>query len=80
MARIHTALKRGGILVGQFYGDKDSWNVVGDYRTYYTEKDVRLLFSDSGFKILHFNSEESNGISRLGKTKHKHVIHFIVRK
>lgn len=80
LVRIQKSLKLGGVFVGQFHGNRDSWNTPDDYRTYYTKEEVCSLFSIHNFKVLHLESEEEDTTSRLGKPKHKHLFHFIVQK
>lgn len=80
LPKINKSLKCDGIFIGQFFGEKDSWNVKGDYRTYYTKKSIITLLKSLDFKILFFSCEQGDGFSRLGKPKYKQIFHFIVKK
>ncbi len=75
---IYNSLAPGGILTGQFYGERDSWNVCGDYRIYTSEDKIKELLAD--YEIIFLNEVEKDTTSRLGKLKHTHFFEFIVRK
>lgn len=75
--KIILSLKLGGIFVGQFFGDRDGW-IKDMNMTFQTREEVEKLLSD--FEVLSFEEEEEDKVSAVGKLKHWHIFHFIVRK
>jgi len=75
--RIASAVKEGGILVGQFFGDKDEWRSDSTMNFHTKERAVNLL---SGLEILLFEEKENDRPTAAGELKHWHVFDFIVRK
>ncbi len=53
--KIKNSLKPNGILVGQFFGEKDSWKQTRPNLTFHTRKQVEDLLSD--MEILEFNED-----------------------
>lgn len=72
------SLKPGGVFVGQFFGDRDAWNIEGKSMTFQTREEVETLLSD--FKIIELKEEEVDGKTASGDAKHWHVFHFIAVK
>jgi len=72
------SLKNGGILTGQFFGEKDEWNVEGHKMNFQTREQAEKLLSD--LEVIDFKEEEANRPTAKGDMKHWHVFHFIVRK
>ncbi|MDB5266579.1 MAG: class SAM-dependent methyltransferase [Parcubacteria group bacterium] len=72
------SLKPGGVFVGQFFGDRDEWNVEGRDMTFQTKEEAESLLQ--GLKIAEFSEEEKDGKTAAGETKHWHVFHFIAVK
>lgn len=75
---ITSSLKKGGILTGQFFGEKDEWNVLGHKMNFHTLEQTEKLLS--GLEIIDFNEEETDRPTAKGDIKHWHVFHFIVKK
>jgi len=72
------SLKSGGILTGQFFGEKDEWNVAGHKMNFQTREQTEKLLS--GLEIIYFQEEEADRATAKGEMKHWHVFHFIARK
>lgn len=78
MGAIKRALKVGGLISGQIFGDRDEWNVPGATSSYLTKEKFDEVFV--GFEILYFEEEELDKETALGKLKHWHTFHFIARR
>jgi SAM-dependent methyltransferase len=76
--KIKNSLKLNGILVGQFFGEKDSWKETKPNLTFHTRKQVEDLLSD--MQILEFKEEEYDASPAVGEMKHWHVFNVIFRK
>jgi tellurite methyltransferase len=72
------SLKPGGVFVGQFFGEKDEWNIEGRNMSFQTKEAAESLLH--GLKIVEFNEEERDGRTAVGDIKHWHVFHFIAVK
>jgi SAM-dependent methyltransferase len=72
------SLKKGGILTGQFFGEKDEWNIPGHKMNFQTREQTEKLLN--GLEIIDFEEEEALRKTAKGDMKHWHVFHFIVRK
>ncbi len=77
-ASLKTSLKKNGVLTGQFFGDKDSWNDGNPDMTFHTREQALALLSD--LDICKFCTHDNDGITALGHKKHWHVFHFIARR
>jgi len=77
MIDIKHSLKNDGILVGQFFGIKDSWNSHGGV-CIYTEKEIKYFLSD--LDVIYFQEEEKDGQTAMDGEKHWHIFHFIAKK
>jgi hypothetical protein len=75
---IQASVKRGGILVGNIFGDRDGWNKDGDYKTFLTKEECLKYFSN--WEILHFEEKERDDETALGVPKHWHEFDIIARK
>lgn len=71
------SLKHGGIFVGQFFSEKDSWFGNSDINFFSKEHVDELL---SGFGIIHLQEKEYNKNTAGGTPKHWGEFEFIVRK
>ena len=72
------ALKPGGLLVGQLFGDQDSWAGTPGM-SFHSESAARALLS--GHELLRFDVEnEPDSHTLSGKSKHWHAFHLIVRR
>ncbi len=76
--KIKYSLKPNGILVGQFFGEKDSWKQTRPNLTFHTRKQVEDLLSD--MQILEFKEEEYDALPAVGEMKHWHVFNVIAKK
>jgi len=74
---IVTALRPGGRLCGQLFGDRDSWASYGDISTHTREQVEALL---SPFEVEVLDEEEHPGSTALGEEKHWHLFHIVARK
>ncbi len=71
------SLKPGGIFVGQIFGDRDQSILPGVTLTYLTKVQIQDIFS--GMEILKMEEFEEDKLSTLGRPKHFHEFHLIVR-
>lgn len=74
---IYNSLRPGGILTGQFFGDRDEWK-NNSSMTFFSLKDSKKILSH--FKILSFQEEEKDKTTAAGEMKHWHIFHFVVEK
>lgn len=77
-SKIITALKRGGVFCGQFFGNRDSWAQEGSIMNFHTMNNIEKLCCK--FKIAKIEEEEKDDVTALGKSKHWHVFHVIAVK
>lgn len=76
--QIISSLKTGGILVGQFFGERDEWNKPDGKLAFQSKEKVLNLLKD--LEIIEFVEEEKEGSTAAGTMKHWHVFHVIGRK
>lgn len=77
-AAILASLKPGGVLTGQFFGDRDDW-VGTPNMTFQTLDEAKCLLSP--LTVLSFREEDDPNSQTLnGTSKHWHLYHFIARK
>lgn len=76
--KIKYSLGKDAIFVGQFFGNKDSFNKKKYRVTFNTKKQVLGMLH--GLKILEFMEEEKEGHITSGEPRHWHVFHFIAQK
>ncbi len=74
---IKQSLVQGGILCGQFFGDRDEWHTNPEM-TFHTKEQVEQLLSD--VEVILLDEEEKDGHIANGTPKHWHIFHFIARK
>jgi SAM-dependent methyltransferase len=72
------SLKPGGVFVGQFFGERDSWNIKGSKKTFHTIDEAKRLIAK--LRIAEFREEEGERPTSHGLFKHEHVFHFIAIK
>ncbi len=73
---IHS-LKKGGIFVGQLFGEEDGW--AGDTKmTFHSDTEIKDLLQP--FNILVYREEKKLGTTVAGKEKFWHVLHIIAEK
>jgi len=71
------ALRSGGRISCQLYGDRDSW--VGDPTiTFFTLGGVEALLNP--LDVEHFREEEDDSTTPRGGQKHWHIFHIVARK
>ncbi len=75
--KIYQSLKQGGILVGQFFGDRDEWRDNPEM-TFTSRARVDELLSR--FKVMSLEEEERDSVTAVGEMKHWHIFNFIVEK
>lgn len=78
LEKIIQSLKKGGVFVGQFFGDRDSWNVRESGKTFHTLDEAKKMLSN--LRMVEFREEEMDGKTARGTPKHWHVFHFIAIK
>lgn len=78
ITKIKKALKSKAIFAGQFFGIRDEWNKTRSGMSFITREQIEKLFSD--LEIIDLTEEEKDEAPVIGKTKHWHIFHFIVRK
>lgn len=66
------------ILLGSFFGKKDSWNRKQNNMTFFSKEEVLNLFED--FEIISFFEKDENGKTVLGKEKHWNIFYVIAKK
>lgn len=77
-AALLAALKPGGIVTGQFFGDRDDWAGT-PAMTFHTAAEARALLAP--LTVLEFTEEDDPGSQTLsGQAKHWHLFHFIARR
>lgn len=72
-----SSLTKDGILVGQFFGKKDSWSERPNM-TFHTEDEVQEMLSK--FKTLSYEVIDKEGETLSGEHKHWHVFNVIAQK
>ena len=74
---IIAALRPGGRVACQLYGDRDSW--VGDPTvTFFSRGGVDALLNP--LDVEHLREEEDDSTTPRGKPKHWHIFHIVARK
>ena len=73
-----SSLKTGGIFVGNFLGEKDSWNCQKVDMIFFNDELIKELFK--GFEIIKFEEVEKEGKTVLGNNKHWHIYNVIAKK
>lgn len=76
--RLKSALRPGGIFVGQFFGERDSWVNSGRDMTFVTREEAKRLLD--GLTVLEFEEEDEDGTTAFGVEKHWHVFHIMARR
>jgi len=80
-ARIVDALEPGGRFCGQFFGERDSWARPGSGKTgitFLSRTEATALLGP--LAVERFLEEETDAERPVGKTKHWHLFHVVVRK
>ena len=76
--KIKKSLKKGGIFTGQFFGNKDEWNLYSRSMTFLTkEKSLKLV---KNMDIIKFTEEEKDEKTAGGVDKHWHIFNMILRR
>jgi tellurite methyltransferase len=80
---IFTKIKRSlvvdGVFTGQFFGDRDDWNVPPRTLTFLARQEVEYLLAD--MEILELAEEERDSPTVTSKQlKHWHLFHLIAKK
>lgn len=75
--KIYNSLKDGGIFCGQLFGEHDDWS-SNTSMTFQSRKDIQNLLSR--FEVIEFTEEEKDEMPAVGKEKHWHLFHFILKK
>jgi SAM-dependent methyltransferase len=77
-AAILASLKPGGLLVGQLFGDRDTW-AGSSGMNFHTETQARALLAD--LSVLRFDIEDDETSKTMtGKLKHWHAFHIIAQR
>lgn len=77
--KIKRSLVVGGIFTGQFFGDRDEWNVPSRTMTFHARQEVESLLADMA--ILELTEEEIDSPTVTSKQiKHWHLFNFIAKK
>ncbi len=77
LEKIKRSLKKGGIFCGQFFGDRDEWN-INPKMTFHTKAEVENLLKD--LEVISFKEDEKEDKTATGGMKHWHIFHIIARK
>lgn len=75
--RILAALRSGGRVSCQLYGDRDSW-VGRPGMTFFTRSGVDALLQP--LDVEHFREEEDDSETPRGERKHWHIFHIVARR
>ena len=76
-ARLLHALKPGGRISCQLYGERDSW--FGDATiSFFTRQEAEAMLATLDVEM--FEEEESDSTTPRGKTKHWHIFHIVARR
>jgi len=75
--RIVASLRPGGRFCGQLFGDRDGWSGEDDM-TFVTRAALDELLD--GLEIEQLDELEEDGHTAIGKAKHWHLYHLVVRK
>ncbi len=73
--KLLSSLKKEGVIVGQFFGERDGWNNADKNMTFQTKEEVLGLLH--GLTLEEFVEEEKEGLIASGAQKHWHVFHFV---
>jgi SAM-dependent methyltransferase len=76
-ARIGEALRCGGRLSGQLFGDRDGWSGEPGI-TFHTRADIDRLLA--AFDAERLDEEEEDSTTVVGDAKHWHLFHIVARK
>lgn len=71
------SLKKGGIVTGQFFGDRDEWK-NNPAMTFLSKFQANEYLGS--LKVLSFEEEERDKKTARGEMKHWHVFHFIAER
>ncbi|GAB4464761.1 MAG: class I SAM-dependent methyltransferase [Elainellaceae cyanobacterium] len=71
------ALRHGGRMSGQIFGDRDSWAAY-DHMTHHTRAQVEALLQP--FTIEMLEEEAHPGKTAMGEDKFWHIFHWVIRK
>lgn len=74
-ARVRTALRPGGVFLGQFLGPRDDWAARG-YSTHDADAVRELL---AGWQVHHWQEDERPGRTATGTPKYWHVFHVVAQ-
>ncbi|KTT08402.1 methyltransferase type 12 [Pseudomonas oryzihabitans] len=75
-ARITSATRSGGLFCGQLFGERDSWAHKGV--TVVSEVGLQRLLE--AWDVLHHREEEEDGHTPVGRPKHWHIHHLVLRR
>ncbi|GIW73897.1 MAG: hypothetical protein KatS3mg103_0419 [Phycisphaerales bacterium] len=75
---IHRAIRPGGVLACQLFGDADSWAALPD-RTHHSRRQVGALLRGR-YRVVHLREERADGHDAEGYAKHWHVFHLVARR
>lgn len=76
--RVLEALRPGGVITGQLFGDRDEWAATDSMTFHNRELALQVL---QPLQILHFDEEDNpHATIASGARKHWHLFHFIAAK
>ncbi|MFQ3627857.1 MAG: class I SAM-dependent methyltransferase [Cyanobacteriota bacterium] len=75
--RLTHALRPGGRMCGQLFGDRDSWAAY-DHMTHHTRAQAEALLQP--FTIEMLEEEAHPGKTAMGEDKFWHIFHWVIRK
>ena len=75
--KLISSLKKGGVINGQFFGNRDGWNYNEDM-TFLTIEEARELLSE--LNLISFEEKEAPGVTAAGNIKQWHIFDFIAKK
>lgn len=77
-AELLGSLKPDGVITGQLFGERDSWNLPESKLAFHTKQEALKLLSSLDIK--EFEEEEKEGTTARNEIKHWHIFHFIALK
>lgn len=75
-ARLTAATRPGGLFCGQLFGERDSWARKGVT----VVSTVELQHLLGAWEVLHRREEEEDGHTPVGRPKHWHIHHLVLRR
>jgi hypothetical protein len=79
-SRLRGAVKPGGLIGFQLFGDRDEWADLEEYKDVCFQSRAKVEELVAGLERLHDEEVEKDGHTALGEAKHWHVFHMLLRR